>query len=63
HSTWWIAILGPLLITFLINRVSGVPMLEAKYRDNPRYQEYVANTNALIPKISRLFRTQGVYNQ
>ncbi|MEO1411306.1 MAG: DUF1295 domain-containing protein [Bacteroidota bacterium] len=63
HSTWWIAILGPLLITFLISRVSGVPMLEAKYRDNPRYQEYVANTNALIPKISRLFRTQGVYNQ
>ncbi len=63
HSIWWIAIASPLLITFLINRVSGVPMLEAKYRDNPAYQAYIANTNALIPKISRIFRPQGAYNQ
>ncbi|NUO02579.1 MAG: DUF1295 domain-containing protein [Saprospiraceae bacterium] len=45
---WW-AIVSPLTITFLLVFVSGVPMLERRYRNNPAYQEYRKRTNALIP--------------
>ncbi len=49
HGQWW-TIISPMTITWLLNRVSGVPMLEKKYADNPEYQEYINQTNALIPK-------------
>ena len=42
-------VLSPVIVTWLLARVSGVPMLEGKYRDNPDYQEYVRTTPALIP--------------
>jgi steroid 5-alpha reductase family enzyme len=44
-----IAIIGPLTITFLILKVSGIPMLEKKYDDNPEFQEYKKVTNAFFP--------------
>lgn len=44
-------IISPLLITFLILRVSGVTMLEKKYHNNPEYQEYIKNTPAFFPRI------------
>jgi steroid 5-alpha reductase family enzyme len=40
-------------IDFLLLYVSGIPMLEAKYRDNPEYQQYRRTTNALIPWIPK----------
>jgi len=43
------AIFSPIIITFLLLRVSGVPMLEKKYRDDPAYREYVRRTSAFIP--------------
>ena len=46
---WPIVFLSPILITFLLRFVSGVPMLEAKYRNNPEYQAYTRKTNAFIP--------------
>lgn len=49
---WWLAWLGPLTISWLLFRVSGVPMLEEKYRDNPEYQAYVRRTNAIVPKLT-----------
>ena len=48
---WYIAILSPITISWLLIRVSGVPMLEEKYKNNPAYQEYIRTTNALIPNI------------
>jgi steroid 5-alpha reductase family enzyme len=30
-------------------KVSGVPMLERKYADNPQYREYVRRTSAFVP--------------
>ena len=48
-GVWWLALLSPLTITWLLARVSGVPMLEEKYRNNPEYQEYVKRTPGLIP--------------
>lgn len=40
---------GPVLITFLLLRVSGVVMLEKKYKGNAEYEQYIQSTNAFIP--------------
>ena len=42
-------IVGPLLITYLLLFVSGVPLLEKKYKDNPLFQEYARKTSIFIP--------------
>lgn len=42
-------IVSPLTITFLLLKVSGVPMAEEKRRDNPEYAAYVRRTNAFFP--------------
>ena len=47
-----VTIIGPLAITFLLLRVTGIPTLEAsaakKWGDNPGYQAYVARTSRLV---------------
>ncbi len=48
-SGGWIAIFSPLILTFLILKVSGVPMLEDKYKDRPDFQAYAKRTNMFIP--------------
>lgn len=45
----WVFIWSPLLITFLLRFVSGVPMLEKKMVDNPAFIEYMKHTNTFIP--------------
>jgi steroid 5-alpha reductase family enzyme len=49
----WVTLLSPLCIDFLLLRVSGVPMLEKKYRKNPAWESYARRTNKLIPGIPR----------
>ncbi len=47
-----IAILGtisPLLITFLLLKVSGVPMLEKRWEGNTQWEEYKKRTSVFIP--------------
>lgn len=44
-----IAIISPLLIDFLLLKVSGIPMLEAKYADRPDFAAYKQRTNAFFP--------------
>ena len=44
-------IVSPLMITLLIRYVSGVPMLEEKYKDNKAFQEYKKKVPPLFPKI------------
>jgi steroid 5-alpha reductase family enzyme len=45
----WV-VLSPLLITFLLLKVSGVALMERTIRDTkPAYKDYVENTNAFIP--------------
>jgi steroid 5-alpha reductase family enzyme len=46
---WYIGLLGPLTITFLILKVSGIPMLEKKYEGNKEYEKYKKATSAFIP--------------
>lgn len=45
----WLAIFSPVMITFLLVKVSGVPLLEKKYQNNPAYQEYASRTSMFIP--------------
>jgi len=43
------SIIGPLIISFLILFVSGIPLLEKKYRSNQAYKVYKRHTSTLIP--------------
>jgi steroid 5-alpha reductase family enzyme len=45
----WLALISPLTITWLLVRVSGVPMLERRYDGNAGYAAYRARTPALVP--------------
>lgn len=47
YGIW--AIISPLTITYLLAKVSGVPMLEAKYKGNPAFESYKQRTPALFP--------------
>jgi steroid 5-alpha reductase family enzyme len=50
---WW-SIISPLLMTFLLLRVSGVALLEKDIRERrPGYARYIKNTNAFIPGLPR----------
>ena len=42
-------IISPLTITILILKVSGIPMLEARYKDDAQYQLYASKTNSFFP--------------
>lgn len=44
------AIISPLTITFLILKVSGIPMLEKSMSENPLFADYMKNTSAFFPK-------------
>lgn len=61
-TMWWglfLVVLGlplselvlasPILITFLLTQVSGIPMLEARFAGRPDWEEYKKRTSAFIP--------------
>jgi steroid 5-alpha reductase family enzyme len=52
-SIAWLSLLSPIIITFLLLKVSGVPMLEKKWKDNKEYQKYKKHTNAFFPWFRR----------
>jgi steroid 5-alpha reductase family enzyme len=41
--------IGPILITFLLLKVSGVPLLEAHFAGNPAWEAYKKKTSVFIP--------------
>ena len=45
----WYTLVSPVIITLLLRFVSGVPMLEKKYRDHPDWEEYKSKTAAFVP--------------
>lgn len=47
------AIFSPVIITILLVFVSGIPLLEEKYKDNKEFQEYAQRTSAFIPWFPR----------
>lgn len=55
-GAWW-TVFAPLLMTFLLVRVSGVSLLEKDISDRrPAYRDYKLRTNALIPGAPRTVR-------
>ena len=48
-GAWWVLI-SPLLMTFLLLKVSGVSLLEQDIGDRrPGYADYIRNTSAFFP--------------
>lgn len=53
HAPWW-TIISPIVMTFLLLRISGVALLEKALSQNkPEYNEYVQRTSAFFPKPPR----------
>jgi steroid 5-alpha reductase family enzyme len=46
---WYVTIISPIILTFLLTKVSGVAMLEKKYAGNKEFEEYARKTNGFIP--------------
>lgn len=45
----WAGFIGPLVITWLLVFISGVPLTERHFRGRPGWDEYVCRTSKLIP--------------
>jgi steroid 5-alpha reductase family enzyme len=48
-SRGWLGIIGPITITVLILKVSGIPLLEKALSKNPDYEAYKERTSVFIP--------------
>ena len=49
-SSWWWTIVSPLLMSFLLIRVSGVRLLESSLSSRVSgYRQYVAETSSFFP--------------
>ena len=46
---WYVSIISPIILTFLLTKVSGVAMLERKYKGNKEFENYARKTSAFIP--------------
>jgi steroid 5-alpha reductase family enzyme len=46
----WI-IISPILMTVLLRYISGVPMLEKKFKNHPDFEKYEKNTPIFFPKL------------
>ena len=52
-GAWW-SVISPLLMTFLLLKVSGVALLERDISGRrPQYQQYIRRTNAFFPGMPR----------
>lgn len=52
----WLSIVGPLTITILILKVSGVPLLEKKMAENKEFAGYKKRTSIFFPLPVRIFK-------
>lgn len=47
---WWVGLVSPAVMAFLLLRLSGIPITEAHMaRDRPEYARYIETTSAFIP--------------
>ncbi len=59
---WW-TLLSPVLMTFLLMRVSGVALLEKDIADRrPAYRDYIARTSSFIPAPPKHLASPGAVN-
>ncbi len=47
------AIIGTFIMGYLLRYVSGVPLLEKRYKDDPKYQAYAEKTPIFFPIIKK----------
>ena len=52
YGIW--TIISPITISFLLLYVSGIPMLEAKYKDNLAFQDYKKRTSSFFPMLPKV---------
>ncbi len=45
----WGAFLGAFMISYLLVKVTGAPMLESNYSKRPGFEDYLKETNAFLP--------------
>ncbi len=48
--------IGPVLITFLLLKVSGVPLLEARFVGNPEWEAYKKRTSVFVPQLPKIIK-------
>jgi steroid 5-alpha reductase family enzyme len=48
-NNYALEVISPLIITILVRYISGVPMLEEKYKNNAEFKSYAAKTSVFIP--------------
>lgn len=46
----WLTLIGPLTITLLITKISGIPLLEKKFADHPEFPDYAKKTSIFFPR-------------
>jgi len=46
----WVSIFGPIIMTYLLVKVSGKALLERKLKKRPAYKDYVERTSGFIPR-------------
>jgi steroid 5-alpha reductase family enzyme len=46
---WLLTLISPVTITYLIIKVSGIPLLEKKYDDDPEFNKYKKKTSMIFP--------------
>jgi steroid 5-alpha reductase family enzyme len=49
YSGEWLSLVSPVLMTVLILKVSGVPMLEESMKKRHGFAEYAASTHKFFP--------------
>lgn len=45
----WIGVIGPVTITWLLTKVSGIPLVERAHDGDPKWEAYRRQTSAFIP--------------
>ncbi|MCB9053839.1 MAG: DUF1295 domain-containing protein [Lewinellaceae bacterium] len=53
-GSWYLSLASPVVLTWLLTRVSGVPMLEKKYEGRPDFEAYKKETPPLVPDWRKL---------
>jgi len=48
-SGGWLTVIGPIIITFLILKVSGIPMLEKQMEKKPGFAQYKKRVSVFLP--------------
>jgi steroid 5-alpha reductase family enzyme len=55
-SYGYLTVVSPLIMSFLLLRVSGVLLLEKTMEHRPGYKEYKETTPAFVPQLNFLLR-------